>query len=174
MTLETFSMTESTELAAGRSDLHPYEKFKVRLVRVDLPPRTSSRDPIQHYLRKALRRLWYASSVSRFQTADEERARQSSFHNTLNASLERSYHNTARVAEVLTRFAIALLAGLALVGPLVILSYQESMSNRIVTVTVFIVAFCFLMSLLSKAQHSEVMAASAAYAAVLSVFVSNA
>ena len=68
---------------------------------------------------------------------------------------------------------MALLAGAALVGPLILLTYQPTLEIRVVTISICIVVFCFIMTLLTKGQNSEVMAASAAYAAVLSVFVSN-
>ncbi|MCJ1334686.1 hypothetical protein MMC10_011398 [Thelotrema lepadinum] len=52
MSMETFSLVDNTNQSVSREDLHAYEKFKTR---VDLPLRRSSRDPMQHFLRKGLR-----------------------------------------------------------------------------------------------------------------------
>lgn len=68
---------------------------------------------------------------------------------------------------------IALIAEAALVVPLSILSWQPLQESRLLVVMGCIAVFCFLISLLSKASNYEAMAASAAYAAVLSVFISN-
>jgi hypothetical protein len=91
----------------------------------------------------------------------------------LRAMFDRSYQNTARVAEAATRFLAAALAGTFLVVPLIILSFQTSKGSHLVTVSVCIVVFSLLISLSSKASNYETMAASAAYAAVLAVFVSG-
>ena len=172
MTMETFSLADNFEKASPRKDLHAFEKFKTRLLRVDLPLRKSSRDPIQHYLRKGLRRLWYHFGVYRLRTDDEEQSSRSPSP-TVTSSWDRTYQNTARVAEILTRFAIAMVAGASLVVPLALLSSQQSQSIRLVIVAVCITVFSFIIALLSKASNYESMAATAAYAAVLTVFLSN-
>ncbi len=85
----------------------------------------------------------------------------------------RTYQNTTRIAEIVTRFMIAMVTEAALVVPLIVLSRQNSRKSRLLVVISFVSIFCFLLSLLSKASNYEIMAASAAYAAVLTVFVSN-
>lgn len=170
--METFSLADNTAYSVTRTDLHAYEKFKTRMLRVDLPFRQNSRDPIQHYLRKGLRRLWYTLSIAKLRTEDEENGRRASFPG-VTARWERLYLNTARVAEAVTRFVIASMAGASLVVPLWILSLQNSQESRLMVVMGCIAIFCFLISLLSKASNYETMAVSAAYAAVLTVFVSN-
>lgn len=172
MSMETFSLADNTNHPGYQHDLHAYEKFKTRMLRVDLPLRRSSRDPIQHFLRKGLRRLWYALNVSRLSAEDEECGRNGPLGKVM-TSWDRTYQNTTRIAETVTRFVIGILTGAALVVPLVVLSYQASQTRRLVTVVSFVSAFCFLLSLLSKASNYETMAASAAYAAVLTVFISN-
>ena len=175
MTMETFSLADNTTQAVRRTDLHTYEKFKTRMLRVDLPLQRGSRDPIQHYVRKGLRRLWYfwfVSKVDAGDSGDAERGRRNSTSRLL-ASWERTYQNTARVAEIFTRFSIALIAGACLICPLIILSSAQSQESRLITVIVCVAIFCFVISLLSKASNYEAMAASAAYATVLTVFLSN-
>ena len=172
MTMETFTLSDNASRSGTRDDLNPY---KTRLVRVDLPPRSGSRDPIQHYLRKLLRISWYSarSKIGSESERDEESQTKPPAPNAMRARMERSYQNTARVAEAATRFLVALLAGSFLVVPLVILSFQDSKENHLLTVSICIVVFSLLVSLTSKASNYETMAASAAYAAVLSVFVSG-
>ena len=89
------------------------------------------------------------------------------------ATWDRTYQSTARIAEAVTRFVIAIVTGASLVIPLVVLSYQDSQESRLLIVISFICFCCFLLSLLSKASNYEAMAASAAYAAVLTVLLSN-
>ena len=172
MSMETFSLADNTNKASSRQDLHAYEKFKTRMLRVDLPLRRSSRDPIQHFLRKGLRRLWYSLNLWKLRTDDEEQGPKGPLGRVM-ANWDRTYQNTARIAEALTRFAIAVIAGAALVVPLVVLTYQVSQERRLLVVISFVSMFCILLSILSKASNYETMAASAAYAAVLTVFVSN-
>ena len=170
--METFSLSDNSSQSNARNDLNPYETYKTRLVRVDLAPRSSSRDPIQHYLRKCLRKMWYSTRSTRNLEKDEENGIKSPVSN-VRAMFDRSYQNTARVAEAVTRFLIAIFAGSFLVVPLIVLSFQTSKESHLITVSVCIVVFSLLISLLSKASNYETMAASAAYAAVLAVFISG-
>ena len=172
MSMETFSLADNTCYPRYRYNLSAYERFKTRMLRVDLPLRQSSRDPVQHFLRKGFRRLWYTLNVSRRAAVDEECGRKKPLH-TLIATWDRTFQNTTRIAEAVTRFFIGVLTGAALVVPLVVLSYQDSQRRRLLIVIMFVSVFCFLLSLFSKASNYETMAASAAYAAVLTVFVSN-
>ena len=170
MSLETFALADNISKAAQIRGIHSYEKFKTRLVRVDLPPRGGSRDPIQHYLRKGFRRLWYYLNVTILSDIEDG---SSGSPKMPNPSIVRIWGNTARLAEICTRFLIALVAGASLVSPLAILSYQSSANARLLVIVVCIIIFCFIVSALSKATHYEAMALSAAYAAVLTVFLSN-
>ena len=172
MRMETFSLAENTHQCLARPDLHAYEKFKTRMLRVDLPLRHNSRDPMQHFLRKGLRRVWYALNRWKLRTEDEEQGRKGRFSSAI-TTWDRTYQNTARLAEAASRFMIGLLAGAALVVPLSILASQDSQKTRLLVVIFCVCIFCFLLSLLSKASNYETMAASAAYAAVLTVFISN-
>ncbi len=91
----------------------------------------------------------------------------------LEANLRRTYQNTTRLAEMITRFVVAMLAGAFLVVPLIVLSHQSSSETHLVTVSLCIVIFSLLVSLASKASNEQTMAASAGYAAVLVVFIAN-
>jgi Ca2+/Na+ antiporter len=61
-----------------------------------------------------------------------------------------------------------------LIAPLAILSHETSKNTQLVVVSVCILILSFLVSLFLKTTSFEMMAVAAAYAAVLSVFVSNA
>lgn len=154
-----------------RSSINPYESYKTRLLRVDLPPRRDSRDLLRGSLRKFLRKLWFHLLSGRARASKEQ-----SVHSSAAdwESRSKNFHqNTARVAEVFTRFLVALIASAFLIVPLILLSLQSSDKAHLITVSVFILVFAFIVSFLSKASNSETMAAAAAYAAVLVVFVSN-
>lgn len=175
--METFALADNTVRSDLRNDLNPYETYKTRLVRVDLAPRSDSRDVLRHGLRKFLRYTWFF--VRRSRTSDAELDRYSSGPiMEAKAKLERSYQNTihlavTHLAEIITRFLVAVLAGAFLVIPLIVLSHQSSSEAHLITVSIFIVVFSLLVSLASKASNEQTMAAAAGYAAVLVVFIAN-
>ena len=153
-----------------RTDFNPYETYKTRLVRVDQAYRTGSRDIIRHALRKCLRALWFFMCRGGIGREAQEPYASAA---TLESRLKKSYQNTARLAEIITRFLVALLAGAFLVIPLVVLSYQSSSQTHLITISICIVIFSLLVSLVSRASNEQIMVASAGYAAVLVVFLSN-
>lgn len=171
MLMETFALADHDGQSNLRSDLNPYETFKTRLIRVDLPPRRDSRDLLRHSLRKLLRNVWFYFLSGRASRGEQHRSFSSA--SDLESRLQKSHQNTALIADSLTRVLVALLASAFLIVPLILLSLQSSKSAHLITVSVFIIIFALLVSLLSKASNSETMAAAAAYAAVLVVFVSN-
>lgn len=71
MSMET-SLADKTDHPGYRHDLYTYEKFKTRMLQIDLPLRYGFRDPIQHFLRKGFRRLWYTLNVLRLSAGDKE------------------------------------------------------------------------------------------------------
>ena len=172
MMMETFALADNSWQASLRSDRqNPYEMYKTRLVRVDTVSRSRSGDLLRRCLRKHLRAFWF---FIRFR-GQHACQRQSSYFSAseLESNLKRSYQNTSRLADIITRFLIALIAGISLVVPLIILSHQSTSRAYLITISVCIVLFSLLVSLLTKASNEETMVASAAYAAVLSVFFSN-
>jgi len=172
MLMETFSLADNSWQSSLRSDLNPYEKYKTRLVRVDLAHRNGTRDLLRHSLRRFLRAMWFFVRSPKIMVDDPEHASSSSSA-VLESRLKSSYQNTTRIAEVITRLFVALLAAAFLVVPLVILSHQHTGEAQLATVCCCILVFSLLVSLLSQASNQETMAASAGYAAVLSVFVAS-
>jgi VIT1/CCC1 family predicted Fe2+/Mn2+ transporter len=189
MTMETFALADHQELAE-QSNLTREETFRTRLIQVDRPVRGSVRDPIQHWLRKAFRRIWYHTLTSKptVSSASQSSSTASTFTPAAN-SLEdgirigtsavrrrtwRSHQNTARLADAVSRFLFGLLTGALLITPMAVLLGQENdRPAQLITVSISIVMFSLLVALASRASPQETMAASAAYAAVLVVFVST-
>jgi Ca2+/Na+ antiporter len=84
-----------------------------------------------------------------------------------------SHQNTILIANIIGHVTTAGLTAASLVAPLAILSHESSRDNQLVVVSVCILVLSSLVSLFLKVSSFEMMAVSAAYAAVLSVFVSN-
>jgi hypothetical protein len=72
------------------------------------------------------------------------------------------------------RFLIALFGGLLLMGPMIAMSLVTVQNNRIIIASIFVFAFSVFLSFISGASNQEVLAGSAAYAAVIVVFVGSA
>ena len=142
-------------------------------MRVDLAHRSGSRDILCHGLRKGLRAFWYFICSGGIKHGHKASDLYTSAPD-LELSLTISYQNTARVAEVVTRFLVALVAGAFPVVSMVILSNQSSSEAHLITVSVCIIIFSFLVSLISIDSNEQAMAASAVYAAVLVVFLPTA
>jgi len=191
--METFSLADHRDLATT-SSLSREETFRTRLVQIDRPTRHSVRDPLQHWLRKLFRRLWYYSTSDT--TDDSVRATSvlpvsnASSNNgnhdnrsdgrdvckpdaMLRSRWRRSYQNTAWFADTISRFLFGLLAGGLLITPMVVLGQESRRSAQLAIVSIFIAVFSFIVALVSRASPQETMAASAAYAAVLVVFIST-
>jgi hypothetical protein len=77
------------------------------------------------------------------------------------------------IAEIIGRVAIAVATALFLIAPLAILSQGMSRKAQLAVVSICITFLTLLVSLSLKVSSFEIMAVSATYAAVLSVFVSN-
>ncbi|KAI9737064.1 MAG: hypothetical protein M1834_000654 [Cirrosporium novae-zelandiae] len=72
------------------------------------------------------------------------------------------------------RFSLALIGGLLFVVPAIALTYIESTGMKLVFVSLAVVFFAALISLFTAAKEQEMIGATAAYAAVLVVFLGNA
>ncbi|PWY63038.1 hypothetical protein BO83DRAFT_403376 [Aspergillus eucalypticola CBS 122712] len=71
----------------------------------------------------------------------------------------------------LARFMVAFSGGLSLIVPMLIMRIQENLTKSLVTVCVAVVLFAAIISLVLRANNTETVMATAAYAAVLVVFV---
>jgi hypothetical protein len=170
MAMETFSLLDDEKQASLRNDLSLYEVYKTRLLRVDLGTRSRT-DPFQRWCHRHLRafRYWLLSRKSQH---NEEGL--GSFGSRLHRKW--SYQNTILIADIIGRLTTAMLTIMFLVAPLAILSsshWPTSNVNGLVVVSVCILILTSLVSLFLNISSFEMMAVSATYAAVLSVFLSN-
>jgi hypothetical protein len=77
-----------------------------------------------------------------------------------------------KLAQFFSRLAMALFGGLALIVPMLIMSLHQSRLTALLTTSVFIVAIGVILAWwMDDAQDKDIVAATAAYAAVLGVFV---
>jgi hypothetical protein len=169
MMMETFALADSGWLSKFHDKQSKFETSKTRLLRLDLLAGRGSKDLIDHSLRRCLRSFWFFVRSGGYRNSNSDVEHDSDRE----ARLRRSYQNTTMIAEVTARFIFALIAGSSLVVPLVFLINQPTKTAQLVIVVTFTVLFSLLVSLLSKASNQEIMAATAAYAAVLVVFISN-
>lgn len=163
--LQTIALSDCGWLSTVRDDITMEEMYMTRLIRVDLAPADS--DPIRRTLHRWLRRFWYAKRVM---SSNPERAKGGTH---LSPSSSQRYQNTITIADVMARFLFACVAGASLVFPLVILSYQERLHTRLLTISLCIIVFAIILSLTAPASNQTIMGTAAAYAAVLSVYVST-
>ncbi|KAF2802721.1 uncharacterized protein BDZ99DRAFT_454406 [Mytilinidion resinicola] len=167
MAMETFSLLDDEKQSSWRSDLNLYEVYKTRLLRVDLGTRART-DPFQRWLHRYLRAFRYWRLSRKSQNSEEGFGSFSVRHHH-----RWSYQNTILIADIIGRVTAAAFTAVFLVAPLAILSHESSKNVQLVVISVCILVLSFLVSLFLKVSSFEMMAISAAYAAVLSVFVSN-
>jgi hypothetical protein len=162
-------MLDDERQSSLRTDLSLHEIYHTRLIRVDLEPRTFQ-DPFHRRPHKYLRwfRYWRLSGKS---STDHERGTPTTYRNR--STRKWSYQNTAVLADSAWRVLVALAANDFIVVPLVILSYQPGKATQLITVSIWIAVFSFVTSIFFKASSQATVAVIAAYAAVLSVFISN-
>ncbi|KAH8669113.1 hypothetical protein BX600DRAFT_435617 [Xylariales sp. PMI_506] len=163
MLMETGSKIDGLPKYSFEDDTSLYEIYKTRLLRVDRGPR-KYQDPFQRGLNKCLR--WYRYRTLSVRQDREEGTKQSDIR-------DRRYQDTVVFAETICRIIVALAANVFILVPLAILSYQPSKRVQLIVVTVWVVVFSFLVSTIFKASNQATLAVIAAYAAVLSVFISN-
>lgn len=162
MQMQTFALSDDVWHLAFRQKFNEWEQSKTRLVRVDLPinrARSALENSLNHFLRKAWQkwtRRWRASPG-----LGAERA------------ANKSPQNIIRATRCIVCLLVALLAAAILVVPLLLLSDQRSNASDLLTIGLFIVIFCFAVSFSSGSSALATMGATAAYAAVLVVFISS-
>lgn len=72
----------------------------------------------------------------------------------------------------LARFIVAFIGGAALVVPMLIMRLPEvTLTKSLVTVSVAVLLFAVVLSLVLRASNTDTMVSTATYAAVLVVFV---
>ncbi|KAK3297416.1 uncharacterized protein B0H64DRAFT_440882 [Chaetomium fimeti] len=80
-------------------------------------------------------------------------------------------HQITGFVDYLSRLLVTILASLFLIVPMVVLSYVEPKWARLLSASLFVLLFAVYVSLVSKGSNQEMVMCSAAYAAVIVVFV---
>ncbi|KAF7522413.1 hypothetical protein G7054_g12159 [Neopestalotiopsis clavispora] len=83
----------------------------------------------------------------------------------------RPYQIISEQADSFARIVIAVISALFLVAPMITLSYVNVKWARLLTASLFILLFCITTSAAPQAKNHEVIMMTAAYAAVIVVFV---
>ena len=73
----------------------------------------------------------------------------------------------------MARTAFALLGACSLLIPIVVLNFIKNQNFRILATIGFVLAFIFYLVLFTEAKHMELVAAAAAYSAVLVVYLGS-
>jgi hypothetical protein len=76
--------------------------------------------------------------------------------------------------DVISRIVFAFVGGAALLVPMIIMNFKTSRTGRLITVSVATLLFGIVLSLSTRANYQEVIGATAAYAAVMVVYVGSA
>jgi len=84
------------------------------------------------------------------------------------------YFYSDKMVERAVAVIAVLLAAVLLVGGIATLDYVEGKGARLGTLAAFTVAFAAFVGLMTTARRAEMFAATAAFAAVLVVYVSSA
>jgi hypothetical protein len=128
---------------------------------IDLPHKSATNlptDPLREWLKRILPKgLTYTQTEKERQHSDYMRGKE---------PIELS-----PFVDKLARFTVAMTGGLSLVVPVLIMRLHENLTKSLTTVSVAVVLFSAVTSMIFKASNTETLAATATYAAVLVVFV---
>lgn len=163
MAMETVSLLDDGMQSSLRTDLTLYEKYNTRLIRADLGAR-SRIDPFQRWLHKRLRAFRY------WRIANKQDDPESSTVSTQDYWVRQ---NTVLIANIVGRMIAAIMASSFLVAPLAMLSSRPIEGSQLAIVCIFVVFFATVVTAMWRVSSYEMMAVSAAYTAVLSVFMSS-
>lgn len=174
MSMDTFSLLDNEEQCSTRTDLSLTEMYKSRQLRVDKRTR-DRKDPLQCLIHRYLRDLRFRKLSKREQQLSGEREGDGNVFGGPGVRGKTLRHqNNDMIAAWLGRLIIGLISAAFLTVPLGVLSYEPRKGVQLSVVAIFIVAFSSVVSVMLKASNLEMMVVSAGYAAVLSVFFSNA
>ena len=120
--------------------------------------RTAAGDPIRDLLRSKLPHFLTYSDAEKKLRKREYVSRQPP-------------EGVSPLVDRLARFIVAFVGGIALVGPMLIMSLSPTQTKSVVTVSVAVLVFAVGISLVMRASNTETLVATATYAAVLVVFV---
>jgi hypothetical protein len=133
---------------------HPYDTT-YRTLKNDI---VQNRDSVREFLSRSL--------PSRLSWTDaERRARRSDYSDGMPPEVYSPFLDS------LARFIIGTLGGCALIVPMVVMVLHQSLTKSLITVSVAVVLFALVLSLVFETDNQDTITATATYAAVLVVFV---
>lgn len=165
--METFSLIEDTKQSSLRTELTLGEIYKTRMLRADLDSRSHT-DPFQRQIHKWLRAFHFKRQTKNaIGEAESSQPRPSK-----SPSKSPFYRNSILISEIFGRVITILVTLLFLILPLALLSQEVDKRRQLIVVSVFILFFALVVAMGLKMPSYQIMAVCAAYAAVLSTFVS--
>ncbi len=81
--------------------------------------------------------------------------------------------HTSLVVDHLARLIMAMLGGILFLVLMTVLAFLNSLKWTLITICLFVVFFSVVLSLVSRVSNDQVLAATAAYSAVMVVFVAS-
>ncbi len=120
--------------------------------------RTSTSDPLREWLKRGLPKSWAYSKEEMARRLDEYT------HNAV-------AREVSPFVDKLARFVVAITGGLSLVLPMLVMRLNQNETKSLITTSVAVLIFSALVSIVFKATNAETLGITAAYAAVLVVFV---
>ncbi|KAH8838765.1 hypothetical protein MCOR27_009771 [Pyricularia oryzae] len=163
MAMETFSLIDDEKQSRLRTELTLEEIYKTRLLRADLDPRSHT-DPFQRQIHKWLRAFHFKR-----QSNNADGKTESPRPHPKKSPI---YRNSILISEIFGRVVTILVTILFLILPLALLSQEADERKQLIIVSVFILFFALIVAMALKMPSYQIMAVCAAYAAVLSTFVS--
>ena len=123
-----------------------------------LPKKVVNSDPLRYTLRKILPKSWTWSLVERKAGVNEFMDGETPL-------------TVVPLVDRLARFIVAMTWGLSLVVPMLTMRIHQNTTKSLITTSVAVLLFSGIVSIGFKASNSETLGITAAYAAVLVVFV---
>lgn len=163
MAMETFSLIDDEKQSRLRTELTLEEIYKTRLLRADLDPRSHT-DPFQRQIHKWFRAFQLQRQANNFTGQAESPLPR--------PSKSPIYRNSILISEICGRIITILITILFLILPLALLSQEIDKRKQLIIVSIFILFFALIVAMALKMPSYQIMAVCAAYAAVLSTFVS--
>lgn len=118
--------------------------------------------------------MWVRQGSSSTFVNNEYQINQRLYGNPRDFELDTTVYNKESIIDKSVTIVTMVLGVAMLIGPLwwlQHLSTQKNLEARLAVITVFLILFTILLSILTVARPFEVLAATAAYAAVLMVFM---
>jgi hypothetical protein len=151
-------------------------------------------DPVRNLLHKIIQRTWKYGFATAMQKREAERSYKekqrtrrgqdaqaeeggiiyAADEDDIEHDESPSKHGDSPIVDLIGRLVMTFLAGCSLLVPMLIMTFRTGQTARLVTVCVSTLLFGVIVSFSTRATNHEILAADAAYAAVLVVYVGTA